>query len=140
MKAGKGILFLVLLGLMGSSGLCAELTAEGIRSGEEAIVRLEEDFGRRSASARLSILCLGRLGSDGQKESLRTLAGETIRSLEPALARQQEMRKQMEDDPGQDWEQKYGQTGLWSACSQSILRGQYLAVRCRFWGVKNRGC
>lgn len=128
-------LSLLLLILFGSAGVCADLTADGIRSADAEIRRLEEAFGRDSAAARLSILCLDRFANDKQKESLGVLASETIRAIEPVLARQQELKKQMEDDPGQDWEQKYGQTGLWTTCTQSILRGQYLLARCRFWGA-----
>lgn len=135
MKAGNWILFLAIMGLSGGNGLFAEPTAEKIRSNEEKIRAIGADFGSRSATARLSFLCIGRFGDKNQKEMLASLAVQTLEELESLTAAQQEMQKQMEDDPGRDWEQKYGQTGLWSACSQSIRLGEYLKAQCLFWSA-----
>ncbi len=127
------MVLVLLAGVFGAAAFSAEIPAGQISAAADSLQTLEEDFARQSAPARLSMLCIGRFVDAQQAQSLRQSADETIERVSEILAEQKDYQSQMEGYPGRDWEARYGQTHLWSVCSRTVLRGEYLLAWCRFW-------
>ncbi|GEM_PF-922833 len=131
MRSSRVVLGVLLGGLVCS--VWAEPSPEVIKTAADKIARLEEEFLVQTAPARLTFLCLGRLADAAQRKVLSESAASAGQRVEEMLAVLTEQVHQMEGYTGEDWEARYGQTGLWAAAQQGLLRGRYLKTLFLFW-------
>lgn len=111
----------------------AEPSPEVIKTAADKITRLEEEFLVQTAPARLTFLCLGRFADAAQRKVLSESAASAGQKVEEMLAALTDQVHQMEGYAGEDWEARYGQTGLWAAAQQGLLRCRYLKTLFLFW-------
>lgn len=133
MHSSKVFLWILFGGLV--CWVRAEPSLEVIKAAVDQTIRLEEEFWVQSASARLTLLCLGRLAGAEQKKVLSESALSAGRKMAETLEILADQVKQMEGYSGSDWEDRYGQTGLWSMAQQGLLRGRYLSTLFLFWSA-----
>lgn len=133
MQSSKIFLGMLLGGFFGA--MWAGQTPDAVGTAEEELARLEEEFWVRSAPARLTFLCLGRFADDEQKKILFETTSSSVRQAEALLENLARQITQMEQYTGEDWESRFGQTGLWSAAQQGLLRGRYLKTLFQFWSA-----
>lgn len=130
MGQSKGLIVVLLAGMSAVlSGPSPDLVKETVAE----IARLKEEFLVQSAPARLSLLCLGRFADAGQSKALAELSAQTSRRTAELLEKLTQFIQQMEEYGGQDWEERYGRTNVWSAARQALLEGQYLKTYLLFW-------
>jgi hypothetical protein len=108
---------------------------EAVRAAADALGRLEKDFLVQTASARLTFVCLGHFANEEQKKVLAESASGAVRRLGEILSVLTEHSRQMETYTGSDWDTLYGQTGIWSAAQQGLLKGRYLEAFFLFWSA-----
>ncbi|MEJ5260961.1 MAG: hypothetical protein WHS88_12310 [Anaerohalosphaeraceae bacterium] len=134
MMPGSKVWFWILLGGL----VCwvrAEPSPETMKAAVDQIVRLEEEFWMQTAPARLTLMCLGRFAGPEQKKALLESAASAAQKLTEAIEILSEQVSRMENYSGSDWEARYGQTGLWSAAQQMLLRSRCLSTLFLFWSA-----
>ncbi len=76
-------------------------------------VQTADVFMRESIEARLAYECSGRFLSQAQQIKLHNLAQTSVEQLGTIINSQRLLKKQIEDYEGNDWEELYGESGLW---------------------------
>ncbi len=98
---------------------------------EKAIASLGEkskqtyqNFLSESLYQRLSFQYNDGQLSDQNKTILTEAAKKYTKTIKQILAEQLEYKKQVEDYTGNDWEEKFGETGLWNQLKADVLNSQ----------------
>jgi hypothetical protein len=103
------------------SGSTAVLpTAEDINGLAEKAKQVAETFMQQGFKVRMQYECSGRFLTQDDKENLRKLAKSASDSLQAITKNQQRLKQQIEDYRGDDWDDKYGSTGLWRKQSSDL--------------------
>jgi hypothetical protein len=97
---------------------------------------IADEFMQQSVELRLGYEYRQGFTSDADAQSLRQLARKATSELEDILRQQEKMKKQIENYSGEDWDRRYGDSGVWrmltvDICSTVVLRCQidcYLAA------------
>jgi tetratricopeptide (TPR) repeat protein len=114
-------------------------TAEDINSLAEKAHQTTDTFIQKSFQLRMAYEYSGKFLISRDKEQLNTLAkmaGDQLLAIE---ASQRKIKQQIEDYQGDDWDDRYGSTGLWRKLSADLYitaeyKGQidfYLALTAR---------
>jgi len=108
--------------LFSSSGFAEVLpTAEDINSPAQAAKSTVDAFLRQSFELRMKYEFSGRFLNPGDKENLYKLAKEAADRLQEIAQNQRSLKKQIEDYEGDDWDTRYGSTGLWRKLSADLF-------------------
>jgi len=108
--------------LSSSSGFAEVLpTAEDINSLAQAAKSTVDTFLRQSFELRMKYEFSGRFPNPGDKENLYKLAKEAADRLQKIARNQRALKKQIEDYEGDDWDARYGSTGLWRKLSADLF-------------------
>jgi hypothetical protein len=96
-------------------------TAEDINSLAQAAKSTVDTFLRQSFELRMKYEFSGRFLNPGDKENLYKLAKEAADRLQEIAQNQRAIKKQIEDYEGDDWDTRYGSTGLWRKLSADLF-------------------
>jgi len=88
-------------------------TAEDIDKLAASVKSVISDFKRLSSELRFQYEYSGRFLNSADKEKLYALAAEGSEQLRKIAESQQELKGRIEAYEGDDWEDRYGGTGLW---------------------------
>jgi len=77
-------------------------------------------FMHESISLRIGFEYSGKFLSQGDKDKLYQLAKTTSDELQAIADSQRKSKSQIEDYEGNDWDEKFGQTGLWRKLSANL--------------------
>jgi len=88
-------------------------TAEGIDRLAEAAKSIASGFKTASNELRFQYEYSGRFLNPADKEKLHALAAQGSEQLRKIVESQQGLKNQIEAYEGDDWEDRYGATGLW---------------------------
>ncbi len=117
------VLCFLLLHLTGLFFCTGTVSADTLPT-EEVINRLAENsklaadaFMQQSFKLRMQYEYNGRFLTGDSKENLHKLAKNTSDKLQTIIEKQQTLKQQIEGYQGDDWDQRYGSTGLWRKLS-----------------------
>jgi tetratricopeptide (TPR) repeat protein len=97
-------------------------SADDINDLADAAALTVEKFMRESFELRFRYECSGRFLSEKGRENLRGLAKTATDRLREVTENQKELNQRIEDYEGNDWEARYGSTGLW----RKLQRDRYV--------------
>ncbi len=97
-------------------------TAEDINRLAETAKTASGVFVRRSQPIRMQFECSGDFLTWQERQKLKGLAESADRRLAQIEEEQRTFKKQIEDYQGEDWEQRFGSTGLWRKLAADVLR------------------
>lgn len=107
--------------------LPADTTSANALPTEEAINSLAENakltantFMQQSFRLRMQYEYSGKFLTKDDKENLHKLAKSAGDKLQTIIKKQETLKQQIEDYQGDDWDQRYGSTGLWRKLSTDI--------------------
>ncbi len=86
---------------------------------EKARLTLEK-FMQESFELRMKYEYSGKFLRQEDKENLRKLAERASNELLTIAENQRKLKQQIEDYPGEDWDERYGVTGLWRRLSADL--------------------
>ncbi len=95
-------------------------TAEDINSLAEKARQTTDTFMQRSFQLRMAYEYSGKFLTRRDKENLHTLAKTAGDQLQAIAESQRKIKQQIEDYQGNDWDDRYGSTGLWRKLSTDI--------------------
>ena len=95
-------------------------TAEDINSLAERARQTTDTFMQNSFRLRMSYEYSGIFLTQRDREKLHTLAKAAGDQLQAIAESQRKIKKQIEDYQGDDWDDRYGSTGLWRKLSADI--------------------
>ncbi len=101
-------------------------TAGEIDSLAERVNQTSNTFMQRSLELRLRYEYSGKFLNPNDRQKLHRLAEETSERLRTIAKEQKEFRQKIEDYQGDDWDDKYGSTGLWRKLAADI----YITTLC----------
>ena len=113
-----GIALLFLCPLTNSAN--AIPTAEDINRLAETAKLTVDTFMQDSFKLRMGYEYSGRFSDPNDKENLRRLAQKASDRLQTIADEQRKLKEQIEDYQGDDWDARYGSTGLWRKLSADI--------------------
>ena len=95
-------------------------TAEDINSLAEKARQTTDTFLQKSVQLRMSYEYSGKFLTQRDREKLHTLARSAGDQLQAIAESQRKIKQQIEDYQGDDWDNRYGSTGLWRKLSTDI--------------------
>jgi hypothetical protein len=95
-------------------------TAEDIKAVAEDARLTADTFIQRSFKLRMGYEYRGKFLTEADKESLHKLARSAGDRLAAIAEKQKELKQQIEDYQGDDWDERYGSTGLWRKLSNDL--------------------
>jgi len=95
-------------------------TEEVINSLPENAKLTADTFMQQSLKLRMQYEYSGRFLTGDDKENLHELAKNAGDKLQTIIEKQETLKQQIEDYQGNDWDQRYGSTGLWRKLSADI--------------------
>jgi hypothetical protein len=99
-------------------------TAEELESLSRAVKPITENFLKQSRPYRFAFELEGRFYRQADKKDLNQLAKAASENIRQIEEKQITLKKQIEDYQGDDWESRFGQTGLWrKLCSDIYTTG-----------------
>ena len=94
--------------------------AEDIESAAEKARLTHDKFMQESFELRMKYEYSGRFLGEENKEELRKLAKGASNKLLTIAEGQRKLKQQIEDYQGEDWDERYGVTGLWRRVSTDL--------------------
>ncbi len=120
--------------------LSAETTSANTLPTEEIINNLAENtkltantFMRQSFKLRMQYEYSGKFLTNDDKENLHKLAKDTADRLQTIVKKQEALKKRIEDYKGDDWDQRYGSTGLWRKSVGDLFRTTFYKCEIDFY-------
>jgi len=95
-------------------------TARDINGLAERAKQVAETFMQQSFKVRMQYECSGQFFTQDDKENLRKIAESASNELQAIAQNQQQIKQQIEDYQGDDWDDRYGSTGLWRKLSSDL--------------------
>jgi hypothetical protein len=95
-------------------------TAEDINSLAETARLTADKFMQQSFKLRMQYEFSGQFLNQNDKDNLHTLAKRAGDRLQAIAENQRKLKQQIEDYQGDDWDKKYGLTGLWRKLSRDL--------------------
>ncbi|MHC4573999.1 MAG: hypothetical protein ACYS76_07690 [Planctomycetota bacterium] len=95
-------------------------TAQDIDRCAEAATRSMQDFMQESFEPRLRYEFKGQFLTQHNRQNLRALAKTAGKQLKQIAQNQHELKQQIEDYDGNDWDSRYGKTGLWRKLDRDL--------------------
>jgi len=122
-RSGKIITFLCIAYLsltLPVNSVHALSTIEDINSLAETVKLTTETFKRQSLEVRMKYEFAGRFTKPEDKENLQKIAKRAGDYLQVIAEKQRKLKKQIEDYEADDWDAKYGASGLWRKLSGNL--------------------
>jgi hypothetical protein len=91
------------------------------------------NFARDTSAERLQFELLGSFIDTAAAGKLATVSQSAAGKFADIAAREDAMRASIEDYQGQDWEARYGSTGLWRRLKAEICRAGMLKCEAVYW-------
>ena len=88
-------------------------TAEDINSSAEKVRLTVDTFMQKSFEPRMRYEYSGKFLNPSDKDNLHKLAERARNDLAETARKQEQLKQQIEDYEGDDWDAKYGASGLW---------------------------
>ena len=101
-------------------------TAGEVDSLAERVNQTSNTFMQRSLELRLRYEYSGKFLNPNDRQKLHRLAEETSERLRTIAKEQKTLKQKIEDYQGDDWDNKYGSTGLWRKLAADI----YITTLC----------
>jgi len=95
-------------------------TAEDIKAIAKDARLTADTFMQQSFKLRMGYEYSGKFLTQADKENLRKLARSASNNLAAIAEKQKELKQQIEDYQGNDWDERYGSTGLWRKLSNDL--------------------
>ncbi len=92
-----------------------------------------DTFEQQSFRLRMQYQYSDRFLSDGDRENLRTMANAASEKLTAIAKEQNKLRQQIEDYTGDDWDNKYGTTGLWRKITRDLYATKLAGYEIDYW-------
>ncbi|MGD9109635.1 MAG: hypothetical protein PVG93_01725 [Phycisphaerales bacterium] len=99
-------------------------TAEKINQLEELAKLSTETFFQQSFKSRMQYEFSDTFLTETDKNSLLEICQTAATDLKTIAQQQQQLKTQIEDYEGPDWEHRYGQTGLWRKLNADLYKTQ----------------
>jgi len=97
-------------------------TTEDVNRLAETAKNSYEQFAGRSLPIRMQFECSGDFLTQQDRRTLKGLAETADQRLTQIEEKQRTFKKQIEGYQGDDWEQRFGSTGLWRKLAADVLR------------------
>ena len=125
------------------SSICAALeenpsTKQQIFSFREQTDKTFIDFIQQSIEARLGYTYKGDFITSQDKSKIKMLAAQKSVELDNILQKQQQLLKEIQDYQGQDWESKFGKTGLFRQLKSDIEKTIIAQIEVDCWSVRTQ--
>ncbi|MBN1391168.1 MAG: hypothetical protein JW947_00015, partial [Sedimentisphaerales bacterium] len=111
--------------------LSVQIVSAGALPTEEVINTLAENakqaadkFIQQSFKLRMQYEYSGRFLTEDDRKNLHELAQNAGDKLQTIIEKQETLKRQIEDYQGDDWDQRYGSTGLWRKLSADIYTAE----------------
>lgn len=98
-----------------------KVSSETARKLSEDTVKTYQEFVEASVQLRLGYDYKNKFLTDQDRQSLHDMAIDTEKKLEQIHASQSRLLELIEDYEGDDWEKKFGKTGLWKRLKKNIF-------------------
>lgn len=132
MRAGKVILYFILaLSLAGSVNAGVDANAIELLSKDSTDVYNE--FMRSSIEGRSEYDIFGFMAEWKTREEFAAIAMESLNRLSGIGERQGKNLQVIEDYDGDDWEELYGESGLWRKLAGDIDRNDYYSLEIKYF-------
>ena len=92
-----------------------------------------DTFMQQSFKLRMQYEYSGKFLTDDDKENLHKLAKSAGDKLCTIIKKQETIKQQIEDYQGNDWDNKYGSTGLWRKLSADIYTSKLRKLRIDYY-------
>jgi hypothetical protein len=94
--------------------------AEDIEATAKEVRLISDTFFQQSFELRMQYEYSGKFLTQKDKENLRELAKRASDDLHTIAENQRKLKHQIEDYQGEDWDERYGVTGLWRKLSTGL--------------------
>lgn len=94
--------------------------AEDIEATAKEVRLISDTFFQQSFELRMKYEYSGKFQTEEDKENLRELAKIACDDLHTIAENQRKLKQQIEDYQGEDWDERYGVTGLWRKLSTDL--------------------
>ena len=129
--------FLAVVVIFHSGGLRASAegaaTAEDVNRLADSATQIVTAFMQESFHLRMGYEYYDRFETDGDRETLLKLASKAADDLHRTAGRQRELKKRIEDYEGDDWEERFGSTGLWRKVAAELYRTELAICEVRYY-------
>jgi hypothetical protein len=127
-------LCMVVLFLPADTMLANPLPTEELINNLAENAKLTADtFMQQSFKLRMQYEYSGKFLTADDKENLHNLAKSTGDKLQTIVKEQETLKQQIEDYKGDDWENKYGSTGLWRKSAEDLFRTTFYKCEIDFY-------
>ncbi len=127
--------------IIGSACIAADgnlPTKEQIFSLREQIDKTFIDFIQQSIEVRLGYTYKGDFVTSQDKSKIKMLAAQKSVELDSVLQKQEQLLKEIQDYQDQDWESKFGKTGLFRQLKSDIEKTLIAKIEIDCWTVRTQ--
>ncbi len=118
---------------LGASSLGALPVAEDVEVLSKTTKQTVELFMQESFELRMSYEYRGGFAKASDRELLYSFSKTASLQLGIITKKQEELKRQIEDYTGNDWEQRYGATGLWRKLSADLYSAAFSKLEIDFY-------
>lgn len=93
---------------------------------------IADTFMQKSVELRLGYEYRQGFASDAQAQNLHDLAQKAAAELDEILLAQEKLKKQIENYNGDDWDARYGDSGIWRMAGEDICATKILKCRMEY--------
>jgi hypothetical protein len=108
-------------------------TAQDVNNLADNVKVAIDTFEQQSFRLRMQYQYGNRFLSDGDRENLRAIADAAGNKLAAIAKEQNELKQQIEDYTGDDWDNKYGTTGLWRKVTKDLHTTKLAGLQIDYW-------
>jgi hypothetical protein len=94
---------------------------------------IADTFMQKSVELRLGYEFRHGFTSDSQAQNLRELAQKSAAELDEILLAQEKLKKQIENYNGEDWDSRYGDSGIWRMAGEDICATKILKCQMEYY-------
>jgi hypothetical protein len=108
-------------------------TAQDINNFADSAKSAIDTFQQQSFRLRMQHEYSGKFLSSEDRENLRALADAAVEKLTAIAKEQNKLKQQIEDYTGDDWDERYGATGLWRKITSDLYATKLLRYEIDYW-------
>jgi hypothetical protein len=135
MRAAAVIILLGLLMCWGSAHAADAPSQADVDKLSQEATAIYAEFMEVSAPERLQFELAGRGLEAGASARLAKLSSVVVARFSGLVTQGDALRVKVEDYQGQDWESRYGSTGLWRRLKAEIYRVMMFRYEARYWSA-----
>jgi hypothetical protein len=94
---------------------------------------IADTFMQKSVEVRLGYEYRQGFASDAQAQSLRELTQKAAVELDEIILAQEKLKKQIENYNGDDWDSRYGDSGVWRMAGEDICATKILKCQMEYY-------